>query len=62
MEGSTTATGLESVLSATDTVATLMSKVWSVMTANPLLTLFLAASILGIGLTIFNKVKKTAKH
>lgn len=62
MGDATTATGLESVLSATDTVATLMSKVWSVMTGNPLLTLFLASSILGVGLVIFNKVKKTAKH
>lgn len=62
MEGATTATGMEAVLSATDTVATLMGKIWTLMTANPLLTLFLASSVLGIGLTIFLKVKKTAKH
>lgn len=61
MESSATATGMDAVLAATDTVATLMGKIWTVMTANPLLTLFLAASVLGIGIGIFNHVKKTAK-
>ncbi len=59
MEG--TNTGMEAVLSATDTITSLMSKIWNVMTGNPLLTLFLAAGVLGVGLTIFNKVKKSAK-
>lgn len=61
MEPTTTATGMEAVLSATDTVASLMGKIWNVMTANPLLTLFLAVSVLTIGITIFNKVKTSAK-
>lgn len=54
-------TGMDSVISATDTIASLLGKVWTIMTANPLLVLFLAASVLGIGLTIFRKVKRTAK-
>lgn len=62
MEGTTAAaTGMDAVISATDTVASLMGKVWNVMTANPLLTLILAAGVLTIGLGIFRKVKKTAK-
>ncbi len=58
MEG-TTSNGMDAVLSATDTIATLMGKVWTIMTSNPLLTLFLAAGVLSIGLVIFRKVKKT---
>lgn len=61
MEGTTTATGMDAVLSATDTVANLMGKVWNIMTANPLLTVIVAAGVLTIGLGIFKKVKKTAK-
>lgn len=61
MEGTTATTGMDAVLSATDTVATLMGKVWTVMTSNPLLTLFLASAVLSIGLVVFRRVKKTAK-
>lgn len=61
MEG-TASTGMDAVLSATDTITSLMSKIWNVMTGNPLLTLFLAAGVLTLGLGIFRAVKKTAKH
>lgn len=60
MEGSTP-TGMEAVLSATDTISTLLGKVWTIMTSNPLLTVTVAAGLLSIGLAVFRKVKKTAK-
>ncbi len=62
MEGTpATPTGMDAVLEATDTVASLMGKVWTLMTSNPLLTVIVAAGVLTIGLGIFRKVKRTAK-
>lgn len=61
MESPATPTGMDAVLAATDTVASLMGKVWNVMTSNPLLTLVLAAGVLTIGLSVFRKVKRTAR-
>ncbi len=57
----TSATGMDAVLAATDTITSLLSKVWSVMTANPLLTVILASGLLSIGLAVFRKVKRTAR-
>ncbi len=52
---------MDAVLEATDIVASLMGKVWTLMTSNPLLTVIVAAGVLTIGLGIFRKVKRTAK-
>ena len=48
-------------MSAMDTVVQLMSKVWELMTSNPLLTLFLAAGLLTIGVRVFRQIKRAAK-
>ena len=55
------ATTLAPVTTAMSTVVTVMGEVWEVMTANPLLVVFLAASLFGIGIRIFRKVKGAAK-
>ena len=37
-------------MSAMDTVVQLMSKVWELMTSNPILALFVAAGLLPVGM------------
>lgn len=39
-----------------------MGDVWSVMTANPLMCVFLGASLFSVGVWVFVKVKRAAKH
>ena len=53
--------GMSAVLGAFDTVTSLMNSVWTLMTSNPLLTLFLAAGLLTIGVGAFRKIKAAAK-
>lgn len=53
--------GMPAVLSAFDTVTSLMTKVWDLMTSNPLLTLFLAAGLVAIGVRVFRQIKRAAK-
>lgn len=53
--------GMSAVLGAFDTVTSLMNSVWQLMTSNPLLTLFLAAGLLSIGVGAFRQIKKSAK-
>ena len=55
------ATTLAPVTTAMSTVVTVMGEVWEVMTANPLLVVFLASSLLGVGIKMFRKVKGAAK-
>lgn len=55
--GSTASGGFDAVLASFDTLRQLMSRVWSLMTSNPYLTLFLAVSLLGVGVTVFNMIK-----
>lgn len=59
--GGTGAGGMSAVLGAFDTVTSLMNSVWELMTSNPLLTLFLAAGLLSIGVGAFRKIKSAAK-
>ena len=55
------ATTLAPVTTAMSTLVTVMGQVWEVMVANPLLVVFLAASLLSVGIKIFRKVKGAAK-
>lgn len=52
---------METILAGTSTLSTLVGEVFTLLTANPLLTLFLAASLIGLGLSLFRKLKRTAK-
>ena len=52
---------LSPVMSAMGTIIQLLGMVWSAMTANPLLVVFLASSLLVVGIRIFRKVKAAAK-
>lgn len=59
--GGSDASGMPAVLGAFDTVTSLMNSVWTLMTSNPLLTLFLAAGLLTIGVRAFRQIKRAAK-
>lgn len=52
----------DSVVSSMDTLGTLMTKVWTLMTSNPLLVLFLAVSLLSIGVAVFRMIKRAARR
>lgn len=60
-EGGGGTTGMPAVLGAFETVTSLMNSVWTLMTSNPLLTLFLAAGLLTIGVRAFRQIKRAAK-
>ena len=49
------------MVSAIDDVVDVMEQVWAIMVSNPLLVVFLAASLLIVGVRIFRKVKRAAK-
>ena len=64
MEGAGTEvakTGMDAVIAAMDTVTQLMWSVWELMTSNPLLSLFLAASLLGVGVGVFRRIKRASR-
>ena len=49
------------ITSASDALKTGISTVWTLMTANPLISLFLGASVISLGFAFFRKAKRTAK-
>lgn len=53
----TTATGMNAVIAAMDTITELVGSVFDVMTGNPLLTVFLAAGLLTVGISVFTQLK-----
>lgn len=59
--GGDTGGGMSAVMSSFETVTSLMNSVWTLMTSNPLLTLFLAAGLLSVGVGAFRKIKGAAK-
>ena len=56
-----TSTGMDAVLGSVDTITTLMTHVWTLMTSNPLLTLFLAVSLISVGVGVFRMIKRAAR-
>ena len=60
---STTVTtgGMSAVMSAVDTIIELSGKVWELLISNPLLTLFVAASLLPVGIALFTSLRNAAR-
>ena len=52
---------MSAVMSAMDTVIELSGKVWELMTSNPLLAVFVAASLIPVGVTIFVSIRNAAR-
>lgn len=57
----TVATGMESILATSETITTLVGNVFTLMTGNPVLTLMLGASLIGVGVAVYKRIKKAAK-
>ncbi len=49
------------LLTQVDTLTTLMGNVWTVMVANPLLSVMLASSLLIVGIKLFKRIKGAAR-
>lgn len=49
------------ITSASDALKTGINTVWTLMTANPLISLFVGASVISLGFAFFRKAKRTAK-
>lgn len=52
---------MSSIIAAMDTVSDLTNSVWTLITGNPLLTVFLAASLVSVGVGVFVAVKNAAR-
>lgn len=55
-------TSIDVLTKAMGDLVDVMGKVWSVMTSNPLFVAFLGASLFGVGIWMFRKVKSAAKR
>ena len=58
----TAVTGFAAITAAMPNLTTLMTNVWTMMTSNELLTLFLATSLLGVGVGVFRMIKRAARR
>ena len=61
LETGTNKTGRDAVIAAMDTVTQLMRSVWELMTSNPLLTLFVAAGLISVGVGAFVAIRNAAR-
>lgn len=56
-----TSGGMSAVMSSLDTIVELSGKVWDLLTSNPLLTLFVGASLLPVGIALFTSLRNAAR-
>lgn len=61
MQEPAVATGMTAVLGAVDTITSLLGNVWELLTSNPLLTLFVAAGLLPVGIGLFTSLRNAAR-
>ena len=54
------ATGMEAVTSAMTTATGFMTTVFNAMTGNGYLVVFLAVTMIGVGVTVFRKLRRGA--
>ena len=53
--------GLATVLAGTSTITTLVGDVFDMIVSNPLLCVFVAASLISVGVRVFKRVKGAAR-
>ena len=53
--------GMDAIMSAMDTITQLMGKVWTLMTSNPLLALFVASALIPVGVGAFVAIRNAAR-
>ena len=61
-ETTTTTSGITTVMSSMDNITTLCSNIWSLLSGNEYFALYLAIGLLGAGLGLFRRAKKTARR
>lgn len=54
------ATGMDAVKTAMTTAVTFMTTAFEAMTANGYLVIFLAVTMIGVGVTVFRKLRRGA--
>lgn len=54
-------TTVATILGNTTTLADLVGDVWDIMTANPILALFICAGLVTLGFSIFRRAKRAAR-
>lgn len=54
------ATGMEAVKTAMTTAVSFMTSAFDAMTANSYLVIFLAVTMIGVGVTVFRKLRRGA--
>lgn len=54
------ATGMEAVKTAMNTAVSFMTSAFDAMTANGYLVIFLAVTMIGVGVTVFRKLRRGA--
>lgn len=52
---------VSTILGNTSSIVTVVEDVWDIMTSNPLLMVFIAASLLSLGFTFYRKAKRAAR-
>lgn len=52
---------METILGASETVTSLVTNVFDMITSNALLVVFVAAGLVGVGVGVFKKIKKAAR-
>lgn len=53
-----TPTAMEAITAAAETAITFMTKAFTAMTANAYLVVFLGATMIGVGVSIFRKLRR----
>ena len=55
------ATSVATILGTVSSIKTVVGDVWDVMTANPILCVFICVSLLSVGFAVFRKAKRAAR-
>ena len=55
------ATSVATILGKVSSIKTVVRDVWDVMTANPILCVFICVSLLSVGFAVFRKAKRAAR-
>ena len=55
------ATSVATILGNVSSIKTVVGDVWDVMTANPILCVFICVSLLSVGFAVFRKAKRAAR-
>ena len=55
-------TGIALIMSYMDEVTELCNQVWTMLTSNAYFALYLCVGLLGVGISVFRRIKRVARH